>query len=31
VKRDVDDFLSSLRQQRLLRREEAGSRSEGDK
>lgn len=31
VKRDVDDFLSSLRQQRLLRRDEAGGRSEGDK
>jgi hypothetical protein len=30
VERDVDDFLSSLRQQRLLRPEEAGSRSEGD-
>ena len=31
VKRDVDDFLLSLRQQRLLRADEAGSRSEGDK
>ena len=31
VKRDVDEFLSSLRQQRLLGRKEAGSRSDGDK
>ena len=31
VKRDVGDFLSSLRQQRLLDREEAGSCSEDNK
>ena len=31
VKRDVDDFLSSLRQQRLLDRDEAGSGSEDNK
>ena len=30
VKRDVDDFLSSLRQQRLIRPAEAGSRSDGN-
>ena len=30
VKRDVDDFLSSLRQQRLLRPEAARSRSDGN-
>jgi hypothetical protein len=30
AKQDVDDFLSSLRQQRLLGRKAAGSRSEGN-